>query len=116
MPDLVDRYGKKILLHRVLREVLRNYGVFESLCSQTGDYEISHRGVSFNFLDLQGCLKKLSKRQMEAVFFFVICDEKQKTVAERLGISTVTVGQYCESGLIRVAAELWPEMYEKEKQ
>src|SRR3954470_6474197 len=96
--DLRDRNGKPILLHRVLREVLKHYSVFETLCSQTGDYEISHQGDKFTFLDLKGCLKNLSQRQMDAVFWFVIQDEKQKVVAERLGISTVTVGQYCESG------------------
>lgn len=104
--------------HRILREVLRNYTVFESLCASNDDsdarrsadqYEISHRGITINFLDLQNCLKGLSKRKKEAVFYNVIMDMKQKDVAAVMGITTVSVGQYVEQAMIQVAKELWPE-------
>ena len=107
----IDINGDPILLHRMLREVLKNYTVFESLCSQSGHWDISHKGVTINFLDLKGCLKNLSPRQKEAVYWFVLSDEKQKVVAERMSISTVTVGQYVESAMVRVAQQLWPEFY-----
>ena len=103
--------------HRILREVIRNYTTFEALCRQqpmeggqrTGDWEIEHKGLTINFLDLQSCLKKLSKRKKEAVFFNVIMDEKQKDVAARMGITTVSVGQYVEQAMLQVAKDLWPE-------
>lgn len=95
--------------HRILREVLRNYTVFESYCSQFGEYEIHHRDMRINFHDLQNCLKKLSKRKKEAVFYNVILDMKQKDVAAKMGITTVSVGQYVEQACLQVAKELWPE-------
>lgn len=105
---------QQIPLHRLLREVLKNYTVFETYCSSTGTYEIEHRGVRINFLDLKGCLKALPPRQKEAIWWFVICDEKQKVAKEYMGISTVTVGQYTDSALLRVAQQLWPEHYQQE--
>lgn len=108
--------------HIILREVLRNYTVFESLVAhqplenglRTGDWEIEHKGMTINFLDLQGCLKKLSKRKKEAVFFNVILDWKQKHVAAQMGITTVSVGQYVKQAMIEVAKTLWPEIDEAE--
>lgn len=107
---------KQILLHRLLREVLKHYTVFETQCAQSGNYDIHRGNITINFLDLKGCLKNLSKRQKEAVYWFVIRDEKQKVVAARMGISTVTVGQYVESGLMKVAQVLWPEHFSSGKQ
>lgn len=101
-------------LHRLLREVLRGYNLFEEHCALTGRYEITFQGHTFNFLDLQKCLEGLTNRQMEAVYWFIIQDEKQKTVAERLGISTVTVGQYCEASCIQIARKLFPDHYSEE--
>jgi DNA-directed RNA polymerase specialized sigma24 family protein len=104
--------------HRILREVLRNYTVFESLCARNDDsdarlsadqYEISHKGITINFLDLENCLKNLSKRKKEAVFYNVILDMKQKDVAEVMKITTVSVGQYVEQAMLQVVKELWPE-------
>jgi DNA-directed RNA polymerase specialized sigma24 family protein len=103
--------------HRILREVIRNYTTFQELCRQqpmeagqrTGDWSIEHKGLTINFLDLQSCLKKLSPRKKQAVFYNVIMDEKQKDVAARMGITTVSVGQYVEQAMLQVAKDLWPE-------
>lgn len=95
--------------HRILREVIRNYTVFESYCSQHGVYEVTHKGITINFLDLQKCLTRLSKRKKEAVYYNVIEDMKQKDVAAVMGITTVSVGQYVEQACLQVAKELWPE-------
>lgn len=95
--------------HRILREVIRNYTVFEAYCSQHGEYDIDHKGLTINFLDLQKCLQRLSKRKKEAVFFNVILDMKQKDVAAEMGITTVSVGQYVEQAMLQVAKDLWPE-------
>ena len=95
--------------HLFLREFLRNYTAFEGYCSQSGKYDISHSGYTINFLDLQGCLKKLSKRKKEAVFWNVIMDKKQKEVAELMEITTGSVAQYVEQAMVQVAKELWPD-------
>jgi len=113
--------------HRVLREVLRNYTVYETLCATNADrdpgtgmgrissdmWEIDHDGMVINFLDLKGCLKDLSPRKREAVFYHVILDWKQKDVATQMGITTVSVGQYVEQGMLQIAKKLWPEEYEE---
>ena len=50
--------------------------------------------VSFNFWDLHRGLKSLAPRKREALYWNVINDQKQKDVAKKMGITTVTVGQY----------------------
>lgn len=52
--------------------------------------------ASFDFWDLHRGLKELAPRKREALFHNVICDAKQKDVAQIMGITTVTVGQYVE--------------------
>lgn len=115
--------------HRCLREILRNYLTLKD-ASENEDYTITvcrikgciwtngrvskgHDGecemLTVNFLDLRSCLKRLSKRKMEAVFWNVIMDKKQRDVAEIMGITTVSIGQYVESACTQVAAELWPD-------
>ncbi|MEM3008315.1 MAG: sigma factor-like helix-turn-helix DNA-binding protein [Nitrososphaerales archaeon] len=93
--------------HRILREVFRHYLTFEALCEQTGRWEIEHKGIRINFLDLQGALKKLSKRKKEAVLYNVILDKKQKDVAKIMGITTVSVGQYVDQAMLQISKELW---------
>jgi len=93
----------KIAHHRLLREVLRNYLTFESLCQQSGSYVISHAGFDISFIDLQNALKDLSPRKREAVYYNVILDWKQKDVAAKMGITTVSVGQYVEQAMIQVS-------------
>lgn len=117
--------------HRILREVIRNYttlkhdaeasGFSLTFCAvkgciqSPGSIRKGHTGdchlVTINFLDLQNCLVKLSKRKKEAVAYNVIRDMKQKDVAAVMGITTVSVGQYVEQAMLQVAKELWPEEY-----
>lgn len=52
--------------------------------------------VSFDFWDLQRGIKELAPRKREALFYNVIRDMKQKDVAKKMHITTVTVGQYVE--------------------
>jgi DNA-directed RNA polymerase specialized sigma24 family protein len=52
--------------------------------------------IGFNFWDLHRGLKDLAPRKREALFYNVIMDLKQKDVAKKMGITTVTVGQYVE--------------------
>lgn len=59
--------------------------------------------VTFSFWDLHDQLSKLSRRKRQAVFYNVILDQKQKDVAQIMGITTVSVGQYVEQGMLQVA-------------
>ncbi len=99
---------KAVSKHRILREAIRNYLTFESDCSQEGAFEWEIGGVKISFLDLQGCLKNLSKRKKEAVLFNVIYDMKQKDVAKIMGITTVSVGQYVDQAMHQIAKEIFP--------
>lgn len=100
--------------HRIIRECLRHYLEIEQLAGEQQssqkyitDYSIDYGDVSISFLDLQGCLKKLSKRKKEAVFYNVILDWKQKDVAEKMGITTVSVGQYVEQACLQIEGDLF---------
>lgn len=100
--------------HRVLREALRHYTEFRALVMNDeragpSTWDIAHKGIRINFLDLQDCLRELSPRKKEAVFLNVIMDMKQKDVAERMGVTTGSVNQYVEQSMIQIAARLWPE-------
>lgn len=66
---------------------------------------ISHDGFDICFMDLKDALRKLSPRKREAIYYNVILDMKQKDVAEKMGITTVSVGQYVESGFAQIAKE-----------
>jgi hypothetical protein len=60
------------------------------------DCEMKRVSIGFNFWDLHRGLKDLAPRKREALFYNVIMDLKQKDVAKKMGITTVTVGQYVE--------------------
>lgn len=62
--------------------------------------------ITLSFWDLHGSLKRLSARKREAVFYNVILDWKQKDVAERMQISTVSVGQYVQAAMEQLAVAL----------
>lgn len=100
---------KKEPLHRILREVLRGFTVFEEYCTSTGEYEITWKGIKFNFLDLQQCLDELTPRLAEAVYWFVIKDEEAKDVGKRLGISNVTVSGHVDQAMNQIITRLWPD-------
>jgi DNA-directed RNA polymerase specialized sigma24 family protein len=122
----------EIPLHRVLREVYRHYLEFRDLVSlpehdgQGGygnsDGVIEHGYivededgnrkkvmVTLSFWDLQGALADLSPRKREAVFYNVILDQKQKDVAAKMGITTVSVGQYVEQAMIQLSEKYFAD-------
>ena len=99
--------------HKIVREVLRHYLEFEKLASNEdsnamfiSDYTIEYGDYMISFLDLQGCLRDLSPRKKEAVFYNVILDWKQAKVAELMGIKTVTVGQYVEQACQQIETRI----------
>jgi len=76
---------------------------------------ISHDGIDICFMDLSGALERLSPRKKEAIYYNVICDMKQKDVAKIMGITTVSVGQYVESGFAQVAKEYFSDQIQTPK-
>lgn len=90
---------------KVLREVLRNYLSFQDYVSATGQSVIEHKGIEISFYDLQNCLNRLSLRKKEAIYYNVIRDMLQRDVAEIMGISTVSVGQYVDLGIQQIAED-----------
>jgi DNA-directed RNA polymerase specialized sigma24 family protein len=108
--------------HRILREFYRNYPKFKRLFETDGTDVIEHSytfvdengkekkdTISMSLWDLQGGLKNLSTRKREAVFYNVILDKKQKDVAEIMGITTVSVGQYVEQAMMQLAEDYFVE-------
>ena len=91
---------------RVLREVLRHYSEFRELVMNGGDHIIeysyvledgSKETIAFSFWDLHRGIKKLAPRKREALYWNVIQDQKQRDVAKRMKITTVSVGQYVQN-------------------
>ena len=118
--------------HRILREVYRHYYEFEDLFRSEGTHVIDHAvriydendneidriPISISFFDLRDGLKPqseggvLSDRKLQAVMLNVIRDMKQRDVAEAMGITTVSVGQYVEHAMEQLAKTYFPEFYE----
>lgn len=95
--------------HRVLREAVRHYEELENLFINKGVLVLSYDGLDICFMDLKDALNRLSPRKREAIYYNVIMDMKQKDVAERMGITTVSVGQYVESGFAQIAKEYFAD-------
>lgn len=113
--------------HRVLREVLRHYLEYRSYVGSTGKDIIEHSyflydddletpkdkvTISVSFWDLYRGVQGLSPRKKEALFYNVILDWKQKDVAEKMGITTVSVGQYVEQACLQLAKEYFGDEYQ----
>lgn len=125
MATVKGRPTEPIPLHRVLREVYRHYLEFRDHVSRTGKHVIEHgyfiyeddgvtiKGremVTISFWDLYNGLKDLSPRKREAVFHNVILDKKQRDVAEEMGITTVSVGQYVEQAMLQLSQLYFAEV------
>ena len=89
--------------HKVMRELYRNYMQFREYVRTTGEYVIEYKDVAISFYDLGKGLNDLSPRKKEAFYLNVILDKKQKDVAEIMGITTVSVGQYVEAASRQLA-------------
>lgn len=109
--------------HRILREIYRHYLEFRDLVAATGESVFEHgewiydsegnpvdkRIIQISFWDLHDALNKISDRKREAVFYNVILDWKQRDVAKRMGITTVSVGQYVEQAMLQLAEKYFAE-------
>ena len=118
-----DRLTEPIPPHRLLREILRHYTEYRAHVSRDGRSSVLNHSymvypedeqpykidVSISFLDLQYGIKELSPRKREALWYNVILDKKQKDVAEIMGITTVSVGQYVEQACLQLADRYFAE-------
>lgn len=125
MAAVKGRLTSPIPPHRVLREVYRNYLSYRDLVSNDGRNHIIDHGyfvydedgetvvskelVSISFWDLHSGLKALSPRKREAFFYNVILDWKQRDVAEKMGITTVSVGQYVDAAMLQLCERYFAE-------
>jgi hypothetical protein len=111
--------------HRILREAYRNYLTFKDYVADTGrdviEYAVpEYTGsevwvpIAICFSDLERALKLfkdgsvaentvLSQRKEQAFFLNVIMDKRQEDVAEIMGITTVSVGQYVEQAMLQLS-------------
>lgn len=116
------RLTEPIPPHRVLREVLRHYTEYRTHVTNTGNHVIRHGywvypengerykvAVTLSFWDLHRGIKELSPRKREALFYNVILDQRQRDVADKMGITTVSVGQYVEQACLQLADEYFKE-------
>lgn len=110
--------------HRILREIYRHYTELKAfVAANGGDKVITHtypvydedgeilgkETVDISFWDLHDSLDVLSDRKREAVYLNVILDWKQKDVAQKMGITTVSVGQYVEQAMLQLAKNYFAE-------
>lgn len=96
-------------IYKRLREALRHYTEFKRYVSDTGNHVIEHDGIQISFYDLRNGIRELSPRKKEALYYNVILDWKQKDVAERMGITTVSVGQYVDGAVQQLAKRYFAE-------
>ncbi len=99
--------------HRVLREAFRHYTDFKDFVARTGQDTLEYQGVTLSFAQLSMTLKeefpKLAKRKRQAFYLNVLLDLKQRDVAEKMSITTVSVGQYVEAACEQLAVKYFAE-------
>lgn len=113
---------KKIPKSKVIREVYRNYITYKDLFSNEGTHIIDYgyyyyddegerrkETITISIWDLQHGISEISQRKREAVFYNVIIDMKQEDVARKMNITTVTVGQYVDQAMTKIAERYFAE-------
>lgn len=106
--------------HKILREVYRHYIDLRDYVGRTGHDVIEHpveseegsgiyEHLAISFSDLKHGLGELAPRKREAFFFNVILDWRQKDVAEKMNITTVSVGQYVNAACMQLAKRYFAE-------
>jgi len=107
--------------HKILREAYRHYIDIRDYVSRTGRDIIEHPveieegsgeyiPLTISFSDLKYGLNSLAPRKREAFFLHIILDWKQKDVAKKMGITTVSVGQYVDAAAMQLAKRYFAEM------
>lgn len=123
MSQVKTKRTEELQPHKILREVYRHYTEYEAFVSATGKHVIDYHyplydedgetvlrrvPISISFYDLKDAIEDpsvLSERKRQAVLLNVILDKKQKEVAEMMGITTVSVGQYVDQAMMQLAED-----------
>lgn len=90
---------REVNKEKVLREIYRNYAQFREYVRNTGKDILEYNGITISFFDLDKDIDKLSPRKRQAFLLNIIQDIKQREVAEMMGITTVSVGQYAAAAI-----------------
>jgi DNA-directed RNA polymerase specialized sigma24 family protein len=134
MAQTKGKLTEAIPKHRILREVYRHYLEFRQYVSDTGNHVIEHGywvydddevdsagqparkkvQVKISFWDLFEGLRDLSPRKREAVWYNVILDQKQRDVAKKMKITTVSVGQYVEQAMLQLSERYFADELEED--
>lgn len=101
--------------HLIIREAFRHYIDLYDYWKREGKPTITYKGITISILDMKKILSEvdLSDRKAQAFYLNVLEDKKQKEVAEQMGITTVSVGQYVNAAC-RQYADLYMTAEEKE--
>ena len=97
--------------HKILREAFRHYLDFYDYWRREGEHTIEYKGLTISFLDLKRVLSEvdLSDRKGQAFVLNVLADKKQAEVAEIMGITTVSVGQYVDAACRQFSEVYWTD-------
>lgn len=99
--------------HRILREVYRHYLDFYDYCRREGKDSIEYAGITINIEDLKAGISELAGRKKQAFYLHVLQDLLQRDVAEIMGITTVSVGQYVDAACRQLAEIYWGDSVPK---
>lgn len=125
--------------HIILREAYRHYLTFKQLVADSNHDVIEYsvpaedqpedgtdawEKIAISFSDLERALKNfeegskkegtvLAARKEQAFYLNVIRDMRQKDVAELMGITTVSVGQYVDQACLQLSDYYFSEMQEE---
>jgi predicted DNA-binding protein (UPF0251 family) len=94
--------------HLIIREAFRHYIDLYDYWKREGKSTITYKGITISILDMKRILSEvdLSDRKAQAFYLNVLEDKKQKDVAEKMGITTVSVGQY-----VNAACRQYADLY-----
>lgn len=112
----------RFALKGVVKHGLRHISSFDSLAVQEGTRSLRHAiptpegrvEVEAHLLDLKGAwrLPSLSRREAQAIFLVCALDLPLLDAAKVLGVTDRTVSSYVEDAAGKIAAHLWPELWE----
>ena len=113
-------------LYKVLKETYRNYHEYREHVGRTGQDVIEHSirtrkdsneytTISISFSDLQDGVAELAPRKKEAFYLHIICNMLQREVADIMGVTTVTVGQYVDDAMRQLSRRYFSEYIDEEE-
>lgn len=103
---------------KILKELYKHYIDYQDFVSRTGqdvievwrtDSNGEPQAVWISFSDLKEGVSELAPRKKEAFLLHIIFDKKQREVADIMGITTVSVGQYVEAALAQLSKRYFAE-------